>query len=192
MLRARERQGFVSGVSVFSRATSGFVPSPGKRATRRQHAGDEYGGTGQGAYGDESYDPSYQRERETVEAIDPDAGLSVLADLPADHEGPGRGEGGGEWTGQRPLESPEDILRRGFDGAAQARRRDDATIDDDVRDALATTPEIRGDVMVAVERGEVTFTGTVPDDASRNAAHRRVAEIPGVTAIVDRIRVRHA
>jgi hypothetical protein len=174
--------------SLEDRSTGGWGRSEGPES-QGGYAGEEYGGTAQGAYGDESYDPGYQQEKDAVEAIDPDAGLSVLADLPSDHEGPGRGEGGGEWSGQVPLESPEEVVRRGVFGALGERQRDDDAIADDARDVLATSTEIRGDIAGVVERGEVTLTGIVPDDESRRAACRKVAEIPGVTGIVDRLRV---
>jgi len=151
-------------------------------------ANEDYGAVRQGAYGDEDYDPSYQRDAEPV-SVDPDAAVSPRRPAAADHEGPGRGVRGGDWVSEEPFETPDELTRKVLAEESAERRRDDFAIGDNVVDALAAaTPDIR-ELRVAVERGEVTIEGLVADRAAAVDAIRIAARIPGVVDVIPRLRV---
>ena len=147
----------------------------------------DYGIVEQGAYGDEDFDPSYQRDADPT-AVDPDDALSS----DGEHEGPGKGARGGAWVREEPLEPPDELTRKAIEEEAEKRRRDDDAIADDVIDVLTETlPGIR-DLHVTSARGEVTLEGVVPDRATEVEATRLAARIPGVVDLIPRLRVAEA
>lgn len=152
------------------------------------YAAADYGAVEQGAYGDEDFDASYQRDGETM-SIDPDTAVSTRQPPGGDREGPGRGVRGGEWVREEPLEPPDELMRKVIEEESEERRRDDDAVEDDVVDVLTLTlPSIR-ELRVGVTRGEVTLEGVVGDRATEVDAYRLAARVPGVVEVVGRFRV---
>lgn len=151
-------------------------------------AAEDFGLVEQGAYGDEDFDPSYQRDGEAV-SVDPDA---AVATPDGEREGPGRGLRGGEWVSEEPREPPDELTRKVLHEEREEKRRDDIAIEDDVIDVLTEVlPGIR-ELRVTVERGEVTLDGVVEDRATEADAYRLAARIPGVVDVTGRLRVAEA
>ena len=152
------------------------------------YAAKDFGLVEQGAYGDEDFDPSYQRDGEPV-SVDPDAAVSTPE---SEREGPGRGLRGGEWVSEEPFETPDELTRKVLEEEREEKRRDDIAIQDDVVDVLTEAlPSIR-ELRVSVERGEVTLDGLVEDRATAVEAYRLAARIPGVVDVAGRLRVAQA
>lgn len=151
-------------------------------------ADGDYGAVEQGAYGDEDFDPSYQRDGLPV-SVDPDAAVSTGDGLRGEREGPGRGVRGGEWVREDPLEPPDEFTRKVVEEEYEERRRDDDAIADDVVDVLTEAlPAIR-ELRVTATRGEVTLEGVVDDRTTLDQAYRLAARVPGVEEVVGRLRL---
>jgi len=70
-------------------------------------------------------------------------------------------------------------------------RRPDERVREDVRDALTAHGDVdASDIEVAVEDGEVTLTGTVPDRATKRAAESCAEHVGGVRHVHNRLVVR--
>lgn len=66
--------------------------------------------------------------------------------------------------------------------------RTDSMIADEIAQVLGE-PVARRQVLVTVHAGRVTLRGTVPDATARRALKDRVADVEGVTAITDLLRI---
>jgi hypothetical protein len=151
-------------------------------------ADEAFGAAEQGAYGDEDYDPSYQRAGDVVAALDPDAALPIVHRATVEREGPGRGLRGGEWAPQEPVEPPDELARKVLDEDSEERRRDSEAIRDDVVDVLLDAlPHLR-DLTVTVEGGDVLLEGTVRSREERLRAARLAGRVPGVDGVTERLR----
>lgn len=68
--------------------------------------------------------------------------------------------------------------------------RSDARIVDDVQLTLREAHDVdASQVLLIVENGVVTLTGNVPDRAMKRAAEQCVADVRGVSDVINRIRV---
>ncbi len=75
------------------------------------------------------------------------------------------------------MTTPDPIL-------SEELHRADEPIRDEVLDALSEIAEVRDDaVEVAVEEGEVTLTGSVPDRKTQLAAEEAARGVRGVTDV---------
>ena len=151
-------------------------------------AGDEYGAVEQGAYGDENFDASYQRDGEIGAAVDPDVAVSAEREPGDERAGPGRGLRGGEWVRPEPREPPDELARKVLEKAQDERLRDDWAVRDDVIDLLTAALPIR-DLRVEVVRGRVTLDGVVPDRSLPSIAEDLTSRVPGVVEVVPRLSV---
>ncbi len=75
--------------------------------------------------------------------------------------------------------------------SAYGRAEADASLVNDVRDALARAPDIDASrINVSVDGGEAYLTGTVPTEEQTRMAHEVAHSVPGVRNVhVDRLRV---
>jgi hypothetical protein len=154
---------------------------------------DPFGRTAQGGFGDEDYDPSYQRENEAAD----DASITQqgpLRGLPADFEGPGRGQDGSAFA-TREDEAPDEVDTAGLAAAPtdDSEVRPDDGIEEEIRERLAEEAALDPlDVVVQVRGGVVTLRGTVEDLEARDAAGECAALVAGVRRVDNALTVRDA
>ncbi len=87
------------------------------------------------------------------------------------------------------VEQPSRILRPGEAAACTPDER----IAREVGHTLDVHPGVWArDLSVAVSCGEVTLRGTVEDDGMRGAAEELARQVPGVTSVVNHLRVEHS
>lgn len=93
------------------------------------------------------------------------------------------GQGGGQDRADRDARSHTGKGPKGY-------VRSDTRIVDDVHLTLREADQVdAGEILVMVENGVVTLTGNVPERAMKRAAEQCVADIKGVSDVVNRIRV---
>lgn len=69
--------------------------------------------------------------------------------------------------------------------------KSDTELQKDVSEELKGEPRVRdGEIGIAVSRGVVTLTGTVPDYAQRRAAVKAVERVAGVRAVAQELEVK--
>ncbi len=78
-------------------------------------------------------------------------------------------------------------------GAACSRMRSDEAITTDLKAKMFSDPQLKSaNLSVATQKGVVTLSGDVPDDAARLAAYKLANETPGVTKVNDEMSVTQA
>ena len=66
----------------------------------------------------------------------------------------------------------------------------DAQIEANVLKALASSPQLAEQaISTTTVYGQVTLTGTVPDEASRDMAEKLVSDAPGVQKVIDQLAI---
>lgn len=97
-------------------------------------------------------------------------------------------------TPERPglLDRVKGFFRGGHSGKGPKNwRRADATIREDVCEALAWRPDVdASDIEVTVEQGEVTLEGTVRDRHEKRMAEEAAEGVRGVTDVHNRLKLR--
>jgi hypothetical protein len=89
--------------------------------------------------------------------------------------------------------APENIMRaiNAYDSSPQNRSKPypvDADLEGDVRRALSTTTVLKNAAITAVSlHREVTLSGTVVDESSRELAEEIASQVPGVAAVHDNL-----
>src|SRR5437868_12835089 len=128
----RPRRG--SRVEPFDDEGRGYGRREGPESQGR-FAGEAFEG-GQGDYGDEDFDPSYARGDEAEAPSDVEE--RPLRGLPAEHEGPGRGQEGTEFAAQEPAGAGGDT-ERGVEspsGGDASLARPDESIEEEIAERL--------------------------------------------------------
>lgn len=75
-------------------------------------------------------------------------------------------------------------------GAACSRLRSDEAITTDLKARMFSDPQLKSaNLNVTTQKGVVTLSGDVPDDATRLAAYKLASETPGVTKVNDQMSV---
>src|SRR5437868_12103973 len=122
----RPRRG--SRVEPFDDEGLGYGRREGPESQGR-FAGEGFEG-GQGEYGDEDFDPSYARGDESEPPSDVEE--RPLRGLPAEHEGPGRGQEGTSFTAQEPPGAEPEAGAEAPAGGDASLARPDASIEEEI------------------------------------------------------------
>lgn len=78
-------------------------------------------------------------------------------------------------------------------GVACSRLRSDEAVTTDLKAKMFSDPQLKSaNLSVSTQKGVVTLSGDVPDDATRLAAYKLATEIPGVTKVNDQMTVTQA
>jgi hypothetical protein len=178
-----------SGVERFEDEGLGYGRREGPESQGR-FAGEGFGQSAQGDYGDEDFDPSYARGGDVE--LPADVEERPLPGLPADHEGAGRGQQGTPFAAQEPpagtLEPPAGAMAA---GGGTTLARPDASIEEEIAERLADELDVESvDVTATVADGVVTLEGVVDRTEMRESTERRASEVAGVRAVENRIRLR--
>ena len=111
--------------------------------------------------------------------------------MPAEHEGPGRGQEGTSFTAQEPPGAEPEAGAEAPAGGDASLARPDASIEEEIAERLPEELELDPtDVTAAVAEGIVTLEGVVDRTDVREAAERLVSDVAGVRAVENRITLR--
>lgn len=170
-----------NGAERFDDEGIGFGRDDGPESQGRR-AGQGFGFGGQGAYGDENYDPADQRGLTSPD----DMGDGLAADaagLQVENLGPGRGAAGGATV-------IEPVVRT---GRGEEPSRPDDSVREEIVELLADSdvPESE-DLAIDVRDGLVTLAGVVEDDAARDRVEACVAGVTGVRGVENLLQLRDA
>lgn len=167
------------------------------RGVRAAWPGPEHGGeftgprAGAGGYGQNGSDPGRRVSSYGDRVYRGGAGGGGPAqDYRRGGEGPGPADlpYGAEYGAAWPGDAARRADHRGL--GPKGYRRSDTRINEDVHDRLTEDPDLDASgVVVAVQDGEVTLSGTVSDRRAKHHAEAIVEHIGGVTHVQNNLRV---